>query len=77
MNNQIINNFIAMARSGSNPNEIAKSMIMNNPEIRQIAEQMKNMANGLSPREFALQYAKQNGISESDVLKVAKQFGLN
>ena len=77
MNNQIINNFMAMARSGGNPNEIAKNMIMNNPEFRQIAEQMKNMSNGLSPREFALQYAKQNGVSEADVLKVAKQFGLN
>lgn len=77
MNNQIINNFMAMARSGGNPNEIAKNMVMNNPEVRQIAEQMKNMANGLSPREFALQYAKQKGVSEADVLKVAKQFGLN
>lgn len=75
--NNLINNFMAMARNGANPRAIAESMLMNDPQARAVLEQMQNMAGGLSPRDFALRYAKQNGISEAEVLNVAKQFGLN
>lgn len=75
--NNLINNFIAMARNGANPRAIAENMLMNDPQARAVLEQMQNMAGGLSPRDFALRYAKQNGISEAEVLNVAKQFGLN
>ena len=40
-------------------------------------QQMQNMANGLSPRDFAIQYAKQNGVDPNEFLQFARRFGLN
>lgn len=74
---QIINAFMNAKASGGNPQILAQQLIMNNPQAKQALEQMKNMAGGLSPREFAFQYAKQNGVSEQDLLNFARQFGLN
>lgn len=77
VNNEIMQMFSMMSRGGANPQQIAQQILMNNPEAQAVFTQMQNMANGLSPREFALKYAKQNGISEQDLLNFAKRFGLN
>lgn len=75
--NEIMQMFNIMSKGGGNPKQIAQQLIMNNPEAQAVFMQMQNMANGLTPREFALKYAKQNGISEQEVLNFARQFGLN
>lgn len=74
--NELFNTFMAMSKNGGSPQQIAQQMLMNNPQARQIFQQMENMANGLSPKEFAIQYAKQNGVNPDQVLQVAKRFGL-
>lgn len=77
MSQNLLNTFMAMANSGGNPRQIAQQMLMNDPEAREIFQQMQNMANGLNPREFAIEYAKQNGIDPNQFLQFAKRFGLN
>ena len=78
MNNQnLLNTFMAMMSGGQKPQQIAQQMLMNDPQAREIFQQMQNMANGLSPRDFAIQYAKQNGVNPDQVLQMARRFGLN
>lgn len=76
-NNELLNMFSAMIRKGGNPKIIAQEMLKSNPQAQELYQQMQNMASGLSPREFALRYAKQNGINEQEVLNLARQFGIN
>ncbi|MBO5309726.1 MAG: hypothetical protein J6A98_00790 [Clostridia bacterium] len=73
----MINTFMQMSRTGGNPQQIAQQMLANDPQARQIFQQMQNMANGLTPRDFAIQYAQQNGVNPNEFLQFAKQFGLN
>lgn len=78
MNQQkLINMFAQARRTGANPQMLAQQMLMSDPEARRIYQQVQNMAGGMSPRDFALQFAKQNGVDEKDFLEFAKQFGLN
>lgn len=77
MSQNLLNTFMAMANSGGNPKQIAQQMLMNDPQAREILQQMQNMANGLSPREFAIKYAEQNGVNPNELLQFAKRFGLN
>lgn len=76
MNQNLLNTFMQLANSGGNPQQIAQQMLMNDPQARDVFQQMQNMANGLSPRDFAIQYAKQNGINPDQFLQFAKRFGL-
>lgn len=77
MSQNLLNTFMAMANGGGNPKQIAQQMLMNDPQAREILQQMQNMANGLSPREFAIKYAQQNGVNPNELLQFAKRFGLN
>ena len=76
-NQHILDTFMRMSQGGGNPQMIAQQMLASNPEIKQLMTQMQNMANGLSPKDFAIQYAKQNGVSEEQVMQVARKFGIN
>lgn len=75
-NNNIVNMVLGMINSGGNPNQIAMNMLNNNPQAKQIMQQFQNMANGMSPKDFALQLAKQKGVNPDEVMKMANKFGL-
>lgn len=76
MSQNLLNTFMQLANSGGNPQQIAQQMLMNDPKAREVLQQMQNMANGLSPREFAIKYAEQNGVNPNELLQFAKRFGL-
>lgn len=73
---KMINEFLGFQRSGGNPYVFAKQLLMQNPEAQRLFEQMRNMSNGMTPREFALQVAKQNGMGEREFLNKVSKFGL-
>ena len=77
MHNNLINNFIQARNSGGDVRVLAQQLIMGNPQMKQMYEQMHNMSNGLSPQEFALRYVKQNGINEQELLQTARMIGIN
>lgn len=62
--------------SGKNPQQIMQQMLANNPQAQRTFKQMKNMAGNMNPRDFAVQLAKQNGMSEQQLMDLAKHFGL-
>ena len=77
MNTNIVNQFMAMVNSGGNPLALAQQMLKNNPGARQVMTQFQNMANGLSPKELAMQLAKQNGVDMGQMMQMAQKFGLS
>lgn len=76
-NNNLLSSFIQAKNSGGDARILAQQVVMNDPQMRQMYEQMQNMSNGLSPQEFAFRYVKQNGINEQELLQTARMLGLN
>lgn len=59
MNNPV-NIFRNMMNLGTNPQQIEQILYSRNPRLRAISNQIKE--SGMTPIEFAMQYAKQNNI---------------
>lgn len=77
MNTNLVNQFMAMVNGGANPMALAQNMLQNNPNAKQIMAQFQNMANGRSPRDLAMQLAKQNGVDMKQLMQFASRFGLS
>lgn len=75
-NNNPINMIMQMLNNGGNPQQIMQQIMQKNPQAGQMLTQMKNMAGGKSPKEFAMQLAKQNGVDPNQLMEVAKRMGL-
>jgi hypothetical protein len=63
---------MGMLRSGRNPNAILQSMVMNNPQVRQVMQMM----NGKTPeqlRQMANNMAAERGTTVEDI---ARQLGI-
>ena len=78
MNNMnLVNQFMALVNGGSNPSALARQMLTNNPKAKEVMAQFKNMANGRSPKELAMQLAKQNGVNMEQMMQFASKLGLS
>lgn len=73
--NQNIDAIINMANSNRNPQQIMQMIMQNNPQFRQMMEQVKNMAQGRTPQEFIGQIAKQNGVDQNRIDQLMKIIG--
>lgn len=74
--NSPIGNIMQMLGGGMNPQALASQLLNNDPKARQFMAQMQNMSNGRSPRDMAIQYARQQGIKEKDLMELAHRMGL-
>lgn len=72
--NQTLEQIIRFYDSGGNPQQVMQNMMQQNPQINQMQTQIKNMAQGRNPREFILQIAKQNGVSEQNLHQIERIF---
>ena len=77
MNTNLVNQFMAMVNGGANPMALAQQMLQNNPNAKQVMTQFQNMANGHSPRDLAMQLAKQNGVDMKQLMQFASRLGLS
>lgn len=73
--NQTIERIIALHDSGGDPQQVMQQMFQKNPQISQMQTQMQNMAQGRSPKDFILQIAKQNGVSEQNLQGILRILG--
>ena len=76
--NQITQNIdaiINMANANRNPQQIMQMIMQSNPQINQMMEQIKNMAQGRTPKEFITQLALQNGVDQSRIDQLMKIIG--
>lgn len=73
--NQTLEQIIRFYDSGGNPKQVMQTMMQQNPQMNQMQTQMRNMAQGRSPKDFILQIAKQNGVSEQNLQGLARILG--
>lgn len=65
-----------LINSGRNPQQVLNQIVGNNPQMQQNLKQLQNMAGNMNPRDFAIQLAKQNGMSEQQLMDLARQLGI-
>lgn len=66
------NNFFQMVKQlqqFQNPQQAFMGMIQQSPQMQQQMQTMKNMSNGRSLEQTVRQLAKQQGISEQDLIQ--------
>lgn len=73
--NQAIENIIALYDRGGNPQQVMQSIMQRNGQVGQMQAQLQNMAQGRSPREFILQIARQNGVSDKNIQELSRILG--
>ena len=62
-----------MMSRGGNPQQILQSIIAQNPQAQVIINQMQQ--SGMTPQQFATQYAKQNNIDLNKVVQNMRNMG--
>lgn len=77
MNNNPIQQLIAFMNSGGNPQVMIQQMLRQNPQMQNTLMEIKNMVGDRSPKEFALQLAKQKGIDSQHIEELSKRMGAN
>lgn len=65
--NSVLQNLMNAKRQGKNPQQIMDLILQQNPQARQTLVQLKNMAQGQSPRDFFMKLARQNGADEQSL----------
>ena len=73
--NQAIENIIALYDRGGNPQQLMQNMMQRNNQVSQMQSQLQNMAQGRSPKEFLIQLARQNGVSEKNLQGLSRILG--
>lgn len=63
-----------MMSQGNNPQTIINQLMSTNPNAGHLINQMQQ--SGLSPRDFAMQYARQNGKDINSIINTMSQFGV-
>ena len=71
---QLINNIAYILQSGGNPQQIIENMVRQNPNSQAILNQMQQ--SGMRPKDFVLQYARQNNINISQIVQGLSQRGI-
>lgn len=73
MNNNPLDIFKSFMSMGTNPQQIQNMIFQQNPQLRVLANQIKQ--SGLTPIQFVMQYAKQNNIpiQENALLSMCQQ----
>ena len=64
-----------MLSGGVNPQQLAQTMLSQNPQLSQALTQMQGMArqSGMSAEQYAISLAKSQGISEEQVRQLYSQ----
>ena len=72
MNNQInIFQMLDMINGmGNTPDAMLQMLLQQNPQGRQTIDQLRNSSNGMSAEQIAKQLARQNGISEQQLMQL-------
>lgn len=70
--NGVLQQVMGWKNKGFSPEQVMSMLAQQNPQVYQQLAQLKNMANGKSPREFVLQMAKQNGVP-NDAMQMINQ----
>ncbi len=73
MNNQL-NMLMQLISLGQNPNQVIAQMAKQNPQANAILNQVQQ--SGMTPKEYAIQYARQNNIDITPLLNMLNNKGI-
>lgn len=74
MQNNPLAMIMQMMNSGTNPQQLMQQLVSQNPQLQVMLNQAQQ--SGMSPRDYALQYAKQNNINIQPLLNMLGQRGI-
>lgn len=74
-NNNPMQMVMSFMESGGNPQVLAQQIVNQNPQMVQMISQVKNMAGNKTPKEFAMQLAKQNGMNPKQIENLFNKMG--
>lgn len=60
--------------AGLNPNQVIQQLTQQNPQAQILFNQMQQ--SGMSPKDFTMQYAKQNNIDINPIIKALNMSGI-
>ena len=63
-----------MINGGINPQQIMQNMLNQNPQIQVMFNQARQ--SGMSPKEYVMQYSKQNNINIQPLVNALSQSGI-
>ncbi|MDD7245153.1 MAG: hypothetical protein PUH07_08625 [Methanobrevibacter smithii] len=72
-NNNPMQQMLQMLSMGNNPNQVVQMLAQQNPNVQAILNQMQQ--SGMTPQQFAMQYARQNNIDINQVANVFRKMG--
>ena len=67
--NESLNVILQYKRQGMTPQAVMDMLLQQNPQLQTTLQQMQNMAQGRSPREFVMQFARQNGVNLDEFMR--------
>jgi hypothetical protein len=65
--NSVLQNIAMAKKQGKNPKMIMNMIMQQNPQMQQTLTQLQNMVGNRNPKDFFMQFAKQNGIDEVSI----------
>jgi hypothetical protein len=74
MNNNITNFILQTLGAGVNPQQVIQQLIQQNPQAQVLMNQMQQ--SGMNPKDFVLQFAKQNNINLEPIIQQLNQRGI-
>lgn len=72
-NNNPMQQMLQMLSMSNNPNQVVQMLAQQNPNVQAILNQMQQ--SGMSPQQFAMQYARQNNIDINQVANAFRKMG--
>lgn len=72
-NNNPMQQMLQMLSMGNNPNQVVQMLAQQNPNVQAILNQMQQ--SGMTPQQFAMQYARQNNIDINQVANAFRKMG--
>lgn len=72
-NNNPMQQMLQMLSMSNNPNQVVQMLAQRNPNVQAILNQMQQ--SGMTPQQFAMQYARQNNIDINQVANAFRKMG--
>lgn len=72
-NNNPMQQMLQMLSMSNNPNKVVQMLAQQNPNVQAILNQMQQ--SGMTPQQFAMQYARQNNIDINQVANAFRKMG--
>lgn len=71
-----MDNLQMMLRNGANPQVLAQNVIANNPQVANEVQNLQRQCGNQNPKDFMVNYFRQNGADPSLFLTIGNMMGL-